>query len=373
MTEETYYSKIQVLPSQFGKRNFNTTTCIVRVKKSIPSSGEISVRVTATGIEASDIVQMAGGYGALQNKKPETIPSDKIQVGDLGCEGVGVIESIGPNVDQSIYKVGNAVCWFGYGVSFREYVNLPVDREVQKQMGGMMVLPVPTPDVQYTAVPISALTATGALELAGNISNNQNVLVTGAAGGTGHIAVQWASKLYNCRVAGTCGSEEKANVLKNIGCHVTVNYKKENIENKLRKEFPNGFDLIFEGIGGQMRETCTKLLSSNGTLISIGSVSEDYTLSNEERAAREKSPRVSSRTGPKKVGNQTITGFFTPAGPNYPNWDAVVQRTIDEIANGNIKILMDKVCQAFNGMDGIYKAQEYMRQGKNIGKIFSKL
>ena len=46
-------------------------------------------------------------------------------------------------------------------------------------------------------------------EIAARPAPKKRVLVTGAAGGTGHIAVQWAKALYGCRVAGTCGSAEK--------------------------------------------------------------------------------------------------------------------------------------------------------------------
>ena len=45
-------------------------------------------------------------------------------MGDLGCEGVGVVERVGEGVDSDAWKVGQAVMWAGFGVSFREYVVL---------------------------------------------------------------------------------------------------------------------------------------------------------------------------------------------------------------------------------------------------------
>ena len=68
------------------------------------------------------------------------------------------------------------------------------------------------------------MTAVGALELVGHIAQGQTVLVTAAAGGTGHIALQWAKK-YGARVAGTCGSQDKEKMLKDLGCDVVVNYR----------------------------------------------------------------------------------------------------------------------------------------------------
>jgi NADPH-dependent curcumin reductase CurA len=64
--------------------------------------------------------------------------------------------------------------------------------------------------------------------------------VTAAAGGTGQFAVQLA-KLKGCTVIGTCSSEAKVKFLKSIGCDRAINYKTENLDQVLGKEFPNGF------------------------------------------------------------------------------------------------------------------------------------
>ena len=63
--------------------------------------------------------------------------------------------------------------------------------------------------------------------------------VTAAAGATGAFAVQLA-KLAGNTVIGTCSSEKKVEFLRKIGCDRPVNYKKENLDEVLAKEFPNG-------------------------------------------------------------------------------------------------------------------------------------
>jgi hypothetical protein len=90
-----------------------------------------------------------------------------------------------------------------------------------------VAFPVPDASASWVGVPCSALTATGGLELEGKLSSlpaGSTVLVTGAAGGTGHIAVQWAA-MKGMRVAGTCGDEVKAAMLRELGCDVVVNCK----------------------------------------------------------------------------------------------------------------------------------------------------
>lgn len=170
---------------------------VVEVAALAPSADEVQITVSHTGIEASDIVQMVGGYGTLAGKKPVTEWDGSLQVGDCGCEGVGVISAVGSGVVD--FAVGDAVAFMA--ASFREVVTIR-PRVISGATPSVFKIPAAT--AEWTAVPVSALTATGGLETAGSIQPGQTVLVTGAAGGTGHIAVQWA-KLKGCRVAGTCG------------------------------------------------------------------------------------------------------------------------------------------------------------------------
>ena len=89
------YRKIMVDADRFGSRSFQEATKIVQVP--IPDKvgpGEVAVRVTAAGVQASDIVQMSGGYGTLSEREPARVATGGVQPGDLGCEGVGVITSV---------------------------------------------------------------------------------------------------------------------------------------------------------------------------------------------------------------------------------------------------------------------------------------
>ena len=52
--------------------------------------------------------------------------------------------------------------------------------------------------------------------------------------------------------------------------------KFQDVEAVLSKEFPSGFDLVYEGVGGRMGNTAKKLLGKEGTLVSVGAVSTDY-------------------------------------------------------------------------------------------------
>eukprot|EP00927_Polykrikos_kofoidii_P075436 TRINITY_DN7163_c0_g1_i1.p1 TRINITY_DN7163_c0_g1~~TRINITY_DN7163_c0_g1_i1.p1 ORF type:complete len:392 (+),score=68.43 TRINITY_DN7163_c0_g1_i1:26-1177(+) len=352
------YRKIMVKPSEFGSRDFAVATRIVEVQLPPCRAGHIVVRVASTGIEASDIIQMSGGYGALSAQKPEIEPNGSNQVGDLGCEGVGLVTELGEGVDPSEWSVGQPVAFWGFGVSFREFVTLRVSAGFNP-----MVWKVPDVEPKWTAVPISAMTAVGGLVLHGGIGSGQNVLVTGAAGGTGHIAVQWA-KRHGARVAGTCGGEAKVVMLKSLGCDVVVNYRTEDVEAVLSKEFPEGFDLVYDGVGGSVGNMAKRLLSARGSYVSVGSVSTDYSGASAGDA----------NIGPvaEKLPEQKHSFFFMPDGLRNPQWPQLVADVVSAVASDELRIVLDDECSKFpRGVDGVYPAQARMRSGKNVGKIYA--
>lgn len=119
---------------------------------------------------------------------------------------------------------------------------------------------------------VSGLTASLSLEHVGRMSSGETVLVTAAAGATGSFAVQLA-KLNSNHVIGTCSSDEKATFLKSLGCDRVVNYRKENLNEVLKSEYPKGVDLVYECVGGEMYETCVKNLAVKGRIIIIGMIS----------------------------------------------------------------------------------------------------
>jgi len=215
------------------------------------------------------------------------------------------------------------------------------------------------------------MTAVGGLELVGQIRPGANVLVTGAAGGTGHIAVQWA-KMSGARVAGTCGNPAKVAMLESLGVDVVVNYRAQDVESELRKSFPEGFDIIYEGVGGRIGDQARKLLSPTGIIVGIGSCSEDYSGTTGPDANNR---REASDAPALKVG-QRSTFFFMPSGPSLAGqerWAKLLAKTVDAIACGKVKVVLDDVCQEYVGLEGVYQAQARMRTGLNVGKIYARI
>jgi NADPH:quinone reductase-like Zn-dependent oxidoreductase len=156
------------------------------------------------------------------------------------------VVAIGPKCRR--LKIGQHVAVSTYGL-FAEYVNL----------SERLPLPVPSPSPATLTLLVSGLTASIALHRAGGLdilsltsapspsqsTKRRVVLVTAAAGGTGLFAVQLA-KLCGCHVIGTCSSDDKSAVLKQLGCDRVINYKKESLAGVLKKEYPKGLDIVYE-------------------------------------------------------------------------------------------------------------------------------
>jgi NADPH:quinone reductase-like Zn-dependent oxidoreductase len=111
-------------------------------------------------------------------------------------------------------SVGQAVTFVGG--AFSEYV-------VAK---AALCWPVPEPSPEAVACTISGTVAGAALHAVANMQPGETVLVTAAAGGTGHFAVQLA-KLAGCHVVATCGGEHKAARLRALGVDRVIDYLKE--------------------------------------------------------------------------------------------------------------------------------------------------
>jgi len=202
---------------------------------------------------------------------------------------------------------------------------------------------------------IGGLTSSIGLEVAGGRGSGEVVLVTGASGNTGLFAVQLA-KLAGNTVIGTCGSDDKKAVLSSLGCDRPVNYKTEDLVAVVKKEFPRGVDLVFEGVGGRMLEACKQCLApGSGRLVSMGFTSK-YTDKNGFDSAEAKLVK----TG----GQGAIRGFLLK---DYPALQSPhLAKLTQLVAAGRLKPVCDPT--PFAGLEAVADAVEFLTAGNNVGK-----
>lgn len=122
-------------------------------------------------------------------------------------------------------------------------------------------------DVEAAAVPLSFLTAWQALFTHAHVEASQSVLILGAAGGVGVVAVQLAKWLGMSRITGTC-SGKNSDFVRELGAHAVVDYNSEKVEGV--------FDVVLDCVGGKARDECWRNVKAGGILVSVaGPISEE--------------------------------------------------------------------------------------------------
>jgi len=111
----------------------------------------------------------------------------------------------------------------------------------------------------------------GLLEI-GRPKAGETVVVSGAAGATGS-AVGQIAKIHGCRVVGIAGGAEKCRWLaEEYGFDAAVDYKAEKVGKKLRELCPNGIDIFFDNVGGEILDAALARLAMRGRVVLCGAI-----------------------------------------------------------------------------------------------------
>ncbi len=124
------------------------------------------------------------------------------------------------------------------------------------------------------ALSLTGLTAYFGLLDIGKPKVGETVLVSGAAGATGSVVGQIA-KLKGCRVIGIAGGAEKCAWLTNTAkFDAAIDYKNENISERLTALCPKGVDVYFDNVGGEMLDTVLLHVAKNARIVLCGAISQ---------------------------------------------------------------------------------------------------
>jgi hypothetical protein len=328
----TYRKLIVVAPGP----DFAAATRIVEAELPVPGPGELLVRNLYAGVNASDPVAASGGYA--QAAPPPF---------EVGVESCGEVVALGAGVEG--FAIGEPVSVLGLGGGYAEY-RLATAAQATR---------VARASPELTSLCVAGLTAAIGLHEAGEMASGETLLVTAAAGGVGSYAVQLAKRAGN-HVIGTCSDDGKAAWLRQLGCDRAINYRREDLDAVLSREYPQGIDLVFENVGRHTFDTALRHLAVFGRLVCIGAVSEyssglSWEVVSQVRVYRALLGRSAS-----------LRGCFLP---HYP---AEVQRRhlqalTDLLAAGAIKAPIDP--HEFRGLESVPDAVAHLHSGGNRGKV----
>ncbi len=211
--------------------------------------GEILVKIQSIGINYAEVQSRKGLY-QWSPKLPYT----------LGMEAFGIVESIGDGV--TTHQIGQPVIVANQIGCYSEYVCVP-------SVQALPAIPDYTPE-ENAAFSVSFMTAWVALMEMARLRPSDTVLIHAAAGGLGTAAVQLAKK-FDCTVFGTVGSDEKMDLVKQLGADAVINYRKDDFVTKIKAlNDQKGLDVVLEVVGGDVFRNSMKALNPFGRTIVMG-------------------------------------------------------------------------------------------------------
>lgn len=221
-----------------------------------PQENEIQVENKAIGINYIDTYIRSGLY------PPPSLPSG------LGTEAAGVVTKVGRSVQH--IKAGDRVVYAQSALgAYSSVHNVVADKAA--------LLPDAISFEQAAASFLKGLTVYYLLRKTYEIKPGEPFLFHAAAGGVGLIACQWA-KALGAKLIGTVGSAQKAQRAKQAGAWQVINYREENIVERL-KEITEGkkVHVVYDSVGKDTWEASLDCLQRRGLMVSFGNSSGPVT------------------------------------------------------------------------------------------------
>jgi len=287
----------------------------------------VLIRVEAVSIEGGDVLNR--WHGALSSR-PHIV----------GYQAAGEIVEVGADVRD--LKVGQKVVTVGFNGSHASLRAVPA----------RTAWPIPNgADLRLAAaVPVPFGTAHDCLFEFGHLKSGETVLVQAGASGVGVAAIQLA-KRAGARVLATASSDDRLEKLKSIGLDNGINYKRDNLVALVMKITDNqGVNLVVDPVGGSTLESSIASLGYRGRVSMVG-------------AAGRETARIDVSN--LMAGNRSLTGVFLGAEIATDRVHNLIQKLVDEVASGALKVLVDKIFPLKDAAE----AHAYIESRKAVGRV----
>jgi NADPH:quinone reductase-like Zn-dependent oxidoreductase len=212
--------------------------------------GEILIRVESAGVGVWDPMEREGAFAKMMGTTPK-FPYV------LGSEGAGTITDVGGQVQG--FKKGDRVYALALanpkGGFYAEYAAVEADHA--SPIPGTLTME------QAGVMPVDAMTALIGLDEILALKPGETILIFGASGGIGHLAVQLAKRMGARVLAAASGSDGVA-MVKRLGADAVVDGRKNDIVAEARKFAPKGLDCVLLTAGGQQADQALQAVRDGG-------------------------------------------------------------------------------------------------------------
>jgi NADPH:quinone reductase-like Zn-dependent oxidoreductase len=212
--------------------------------------GEVLVQVDTAGVGVWDPFEVEGGFAKMFNAKPAFpyVP---------GSDCAGVVAAVGEGVTK--VKEGDKVYAFCLmnpkGGCYAEYC--AVQQDMVSRVPGSLTLE------EAGAMPICAVTALRGLDDTLKLQKGENLLILGASGGIGHLAVQLAKRM-GARVLAVASGEEGVALCRKLGADMAIDGHKDDIYAAAKNFAPDGLDAALLTTGGEPANAALRTLRKGG-------------------------------------------------------------------------------------------------------------
>lgn len=300
--------------------------------------GHVLVTVKATSVNPVDC--------KIRSRGPQELAPDFPAV--LHGDFAGIVTKIGKGVKG--FKIGDEV--YGCAGGLKGLNGALADLML---VDSLLIAHKP-PSLSFAeaaALPLVGLTAWEGLFDKAKIQKGQTILVHGATGGVGHIAIQLA-KWAGAKVYTTVSSKEKAEIARNLGASQVINYREETVNSYVQRLTKGqGFDIVFDTIGGANMEKSFAAAAHYGQVIAIQSSGQaGYDL----------------KTMQAKSLSLHFVFMLLPMLRNIgrAHHGDILTQLAGLVEQGQVRPLIDHVRFTFAQIGA---AHEYLESGKAVGKV----
>lgn len=300
----------------------------------VPGPGEVLIDVVAAGLNRADVQQRMGFY-------PPPPGASEVP----GLEVSGRIAGFGPGVTKP-FSVGDKVVALLAGGGYAGQVAVPAGQVLRIPDGVDLVTAASLPEVAATVYSNLVMTA--------QLQAGETVLVHGATGGIGTMAIQLA-KALGARVATTAGSAEKVGTAKAfLGADIAINYSEEHFPDSLREQNGGkGADVILDVVGAKYLGQNVDALADYGRLVVIGLQGGTKGELDLGQLLRKRAAIIATSLRPRPVEEKTVI------------MNAVRDAVWPLLADGRIHPLVAKTFP----LDQVQAAHRYFDSGEHVGKV----
>lgn len=215
-------------------------------------AGEVLIQVSYAGVGTWDPLEREGFFAKLLGQQPEFPVT-------LGTDGSGRIAAVGAGVDRFregdiVYALASQNTKRGF---YAEYVVIDADT--------VSLVPDGMPLDQAGAMPAAALTALQGLDDTLHITRGEALLIFGASGDLGHLAVQLAKRM-GARVLAVASGDDGVAMVRELGADIVIDGKTADLAASARDFAPAGLDAVLGLVGGPGLDAAIAALRKDGRI-----------------------------------------------------------------------------------------------------------